>query len=151
MPGVALDAFGNAADRDAINPFVRLLWERGTVFERETITMLQIPFLDLSNADDADRERLTFEAMARGESLIYGGLIKADDLLGMPDLLRKEAGGYVPATSNPAGAKTAETTSTTANRKCITRFNLPFTSIFSIASTGQQRAAPSSGISSAMR
>ena len=31
---VALDAFGDAADRDPINPFVRLLWERGTLFER---------------------------------------------------------------------------------------------------------------------
>jgi predicted RecB family nuclease len=93
---VVLDAFGNAADRDAINPFVRLLWERGMLFERETIASLQLPFLDLSIANDADRERLTLEAMARGESLIYGGLIHADDLLGMPDLLRKEAGGYVP-------------------------------------------------------
>ena len=33
---VALDAFGNPADRDGINPFIRLLWERGTLFERET-------------------------------------------------------------------------------------------------------------------
>src|SRR5262249_44280437 len=31
----------------------------------------------------------------RGEPLIYGGRISADDLLGVPDLLRKEAGGYV--------------------------------------------------------
>ena len=34
--------------------------------------------------------------MARGEPLIYGGRIRSDDLLGMPDLLRKETGGYVP-------------------------------------------------------
>ena len=26
---VALDAFGDPADRDQINPFIRLLWERG--------------------------------------------------------------------------------------------------------------------------
>lgn len=93
---VALDAFGDRTQRDAINPFVRLLWERGTLFERETIAKLQLPFLDLSRADDVDRERLTLEAMARGEPLIYGGRIHADDLLGMPDLLRKETGGYVP-------------------------------------------------------
>lgn len=93
---VALDAFGNAAERDAINPFVRLLWERGSLFERETIAKLQLPFLDLSKAVDADRERLTLEAMARGEPLIYGGRIHADDLRGAPDLLRKETGGYVP-------------------------------------------------------
>jgi predicted RecB family nuclease len=93
---VALDAFGNAADRDQINSFVRLLWERGSLFERETIAKLRLPFLDLSKASDADRERLTLEAMARGEPLIYGGRISAEDLLGMPDLLRKETGGYVP-------------------------------------------------------
>jgi predicted RecB family nuclease len=93
---VALDAFGNRANRDEINPFVRLLWERGTLFERETIAKLQLPFVDLSKADDADRERLTLEAMARGDPLIYGGRIGTDDLLGMPDLLRKETGGYVP-------------------------------------------------------
>jgi predicted RecB family nuclease len=93
---VALDAFGNAADRDAINPFVRLLWERGTLFERETIARLKLPFLDLSKTDEADRQRLTLEAMARGEPLIYGGHIGAGDLIGMPDLLRNEISGYVP-------------------------------------------------------
>src|SRR6266498_4269821 len=93
---VALDAFGEPSKRDEINPFVRLLWERGTLFERETIANLQLPFVDLSKADEAECERLTLEAMAHGEPLIYGGRIRANDLLGMPDLLRKEIGGYVP-------------------------------------------------------
>jgi predicted RecB family nuclease len=93
---VALDAFGDVSDRDEINPFVRLLWKRGTLFERETIAKLQVPFADLSKTDDGDRKRLTLEAMVRGETLIYGGCISAEDLLGRPDLLRKEAGGYVP-------------------------------------------------------
>jgi predicted RecB family nuclease len=73
-----------------------LLWERGTLFERETIAKLQVPFLDLSKGNELDRERLTLEAMARGEPLIYGGRITDEDLIGMPDLLRKEIGGYVP-------------------------------------------------------
>jgi predicted RecB family nuclease len=93
---VLLDAFGNQVDRDAINPFVRLLWERGSLFESETIGKLQVPLLDLSKVDEDDRERLTLEAMARGEPLIYGGRIRFEDLIGMPDLLRKEPGGYVP-------------------------------------------------------
>jgi predicted RecB family nuclease len=93
---VALDAFGDRETRDKINPFVRLLWERGTLFERDTIAKLQLPFLDLSKSDEVDRERLTIEAMTRGEPLIYGGRISAEDLIGMPDLLRKETGGYVP-------------------------------------------------------
>jgi predicted RecB family nuclease len=93
---VALDAFGDVADRDKINPFVRLLWERGALFERETIAKLQLPFLDLSKTPVSDRELLTREAMTRGEPLIYAGRISAEDLVGMPDLLRKEVGGYVP-------------------------------------------------------
>jgi hypothetical protein len=93
---ITLDAFGDLAKRDEINAFVRLLWERGTLFERETIAKLGQPFTDLSKASDSDRERLTRAAMARGDALIYGGCIAADDLRGVPDLLRKEPGGYVP-------------------------------------------------------
>ena len=93
---VALDAFGDAAKRDPTNAFVRLLWERGALFERETIARLSPPFTDLSKASDSDSERLTLQAMTRGDSLIYSGRISVDDLLGVPDLLRKEASGYVP-------------------------------------------------------
>lgn len=93
---VALDAFGDPAARDDINPFVQLLWERGALFERETIANLEQPFLDLSGFEGEEKERLTLEAMRRGEPLIYSPRISADDLLGVPDLLRKETGGYVP-------------------------------------------------------
>jgi predicted RecB family nuclease len=93
---VALDAFGDPAMRDEENAFVRLLWERGTLFERETIDKLEEPFLDLSHFDGEDKERHTLDAMQRGEPLIYSGRISADDLVGVPDLLRKETGGYVP-------------------------------------------------------
>jgi hypothetical protein len=55
---VALDAFGDTADRDEINAFVRLLWERGTLFERETIAKLSEPCTDLSKTRDGDRERV---------------------------------------------------------------------------------------------
>jgi predicted RecB family nuclease len=93
---VALDAFGDRAARDEINAFVRLLWERGTLFERETIAKLEQPFLDLSGFEGEDKEARTLQAMQRGEPLIYSGRITADDLLGVPDLLRKETGGYIP-------------------------------------------------------
>ncbi len=43
-----------------------------------------------------EKERLTLDAMRRGEPLIYGGRISADGLLGIPDLLRREGSGYVP-------------------------------------------------------
>src|SRR5262249_39088999 len=93
---VALDAFSDPAARDPENAFVRLLWERGTFYERQTIANLRIPFVDLSGLPPEERERQTLDALRRGEPLIYGGRIVADDLLGEPDLLRHEAGGYVP-------------------------------------------------------
>lgn len=93
---VALDAFGDRTERDEIKAFVRLLWERGALFARETIDQLSQPFTDLSNTNDSDQERLTLEAIGRGDPLIYGGCIRVDELLGVPDLLRKELGGYVP-------------------------------------------------------
>ena len=42
-----------------------------------------------------EKERLTLEAMQRGEPLIYSGRIQEAGLLGDPDLLRKETGGYI--------------------------------------------------------
>ena len=93
---VALDLFGDRDLRDPITPFVQMLWKRGNLFEKDTIAGLHIPFIDLSKAHGHERERLTLEAMQRGEPLIYSGRISAGDLLGIPDLLRKSDGGYVP-------------------------------------------------------
>lgn len=92
---VAMDLFEDPAHRDPENPFVQLLWEKGHAFERETIEGLRIPYTDLHAHSGAERQRLTLEAMRRGDPLIYGGRIAADDLLGDPDLLRKQGAGYV--------------------------------------------------------
>ncbi|NVL91181.1 MAG: TM0106 family RecB-like putative nuclease [Desulfobacterales bacterium] len=92
---VTMDLFGNPAERDPISPFVQLLWERGHAFEEDVIKGLEVPFLNLRTVPERERERRTMEAIAAGESLIYGGRIRADDLLGEPDLLRKESNGYV--------------------------------------------------------
>lgn len=93
---VALDLFGDPGKRDEISPFVRMLWERGALHEREAVEGLELPFLDLSGEAQEDRQRLTLEAMQRGDPLIYGGLIAVDGLVGIPDLLRLEGRGYVP-------------------------------------------------------
>lgn len=92
---VTMDLFGDPADRDEISPFVRLLWERGAAHEEQVIDGLELPFLDLSIYAGDEKERRTTEAMARGEPLIYGGRIQAGDLLGDPDLLRREGSGYL--------------------------------------------------------
>lgn len=37
---VALDTFGDQSKRDPVSPFVQLLWDRGNLFERDTIGRL---------------------------------------------------------------------------------------------------------------
>jgi len=92
---VTMDLFEDFAKRDPVNPFVQLLWEKGNAFEKEVIEGLQVPFVNLRPFSDQEREQMTTEAMSRGDTLIYGGRIRADGLLGEPDLLRRKQGGYV--------------------------------------------------------
>ena len=92
---LTMDLFTDPVLRDELNPFVKLLWEKGSLYEREVIDGLQAPFLDLSPYAGDEKERLTLQAMQDGEGLIYSGRIQADRLLGAPDLLRKVGTTYV--------------------------------------------------------
>jgi predicted RecB family nuclease len=89
-----MDLYGDPALRGEPNPFVTMLWERGSLYEREIVTRLKNPFLDLSAYRGEEKGRLTLEAMRGGEPLIYGARIQEADLLGDPDLLRREGEGY---------------------------------------------------------
>lgn len=92
---VSMDLFGDPGERDKVSPFVQLLWERGAAHEREVVCGIREPFTDLSRYAGAEKEKRTLEAMDNGAPLIYGGRISADDLLGNPDLLRKDGNGYI--------------------------------------------------------
>ncbi len=92
---VSMDLFADPATRDAVSPFVQLLWDRGAAHETEVIASLGEPFTDLSASAGTEKERLTLEAMNRGDHLIYGGRISVGELLGEPDLLRKDEAGYI--------------------------------------------------------
>lgn len=93
---VTMDLFGDPGERNDPNPFVELLWKRGTLHEQQVMEGLDLPFRDLSPYVGDDQERQTLRAMHRGEPLIYGCRIRADLLLGEPDLLRRQGDGYVP-------------------------------------------------------
>lgn len=92
---VTMDLFAEPAQRDEASSFVQLLWEKGSLYESQVIAGLNIPFVNLSGHEPDERELRTAEAMQKGELLIYGGRIRTDNLLGDPDLLRREASGYV--------------------------------------------------------
>lgn len=93
---VELDLFGNPGERDEVSPFVEMLWQRGALYETEVMEGGALVALDLSHAEGDEKERLTLEALKRGEPLIYSGRISAGGLLGIPDLLRCVGSGYVP-------------------------------------------------------
>jgi uncharacterized protein len=93
---VTMDLYGNPADRNEVNPFVQLLWEKGTLYEEKIIEGLKLPFLNLRPLAGDEKAAATRKAMAEGVPLIYNGRIEADGLLGDPDLLRKEGTGYAP-------------------------------------------------------
>ncbi len=116
---VAMDLFADPAERDPVSPFLQLLWDRGATHEQQVVIAgLGEPFLDLSMHAGSEKERRTLEAMDRGEPLIYGGRISADDLLGELDLLRRQGTGYIAgdirrprkrSTRRPAGSHARST------------------------------------------
>jgi predicted RecB family nuclease len=92
---VYLDTFGDEKDRAAPNPFIQLLWEKGTLYEEKVISTLDVPFVNLSSFSGDEKETKTAEAMKAGEKLIYSGRISHCDLLGEPDLLERVGNKYV--------------------------------------------------------
>ena len=94
---VTMGPFADPAKRDPGNAFVEWLWERGLGDRtRPHRAHHPPPLLDLQAFSSEDKERLPHDAMEGGVSLIYGGRIAADDLLGEPDLLRKVGSAYAP-------------------------------------------------------
>ena len=102
---VAMDAFADPVNRDPVSPFVELLWNRGTSYEREVIAGLGVPFVDLSSLKREEKESATRAAIKDDANLIYSGRLSVDDLLGEPDLLRREYGGYVAIDIKSGGAE----------------------------------------------
>jgi predicted RecB family nuclease len=91
----SMDAFASPSLREPVSPFISMLWERGSLYESEVVGQLGVPFLDLSVSKGDEKEAKTRGAIARGDTLIYGGRLSIDELVGEPDLLRREGAGYV--------------------------------------------------------
>lgn len=95
---VALDVHGNAAERDEVNEFVELLWEGGVEHENTVLANMLAASpgsVDLRYASPGSRQALTLMAMDSKAPLIVGGEISEVDLLGRPDLLRRDGDGYI--------------------------------------------------------
>jgi len=66
-----------------------------TAHEDEVIAGISGTFVDLSHYRGDERKQQTVAAMDRGAELIYSGRISSGDLLGEPDLLRKDGAAYI--------------------------------------------------------
>lgn len=92
---VALDIHGDAVDRDPVSPFTRMLWREGLAHEEEMLAGLGEGAADLRGLGRRDRELGTLRAMEDGADVILGSVIQHEDMIGMPDVLRRTAAGYV--------------------------------------------------------
>ena len=78
-----------------VNPFVKLLWERGVTHEKDVIKGMEA--LDIGNGTHEERFERTMEALKEGVPLIYQGVLVHENNMGIPDLLRKNPdGSYTP-------------------------------------------------------
>lgn len=101
---VALDVHGDAALKDDLSPFVRMLWRDGLAHERHVLAGAEGPVADLRDLTRAQRERGTATAIAEGVPTILGSVIQSGDLIGMPDILKLEGAGYVAMDVKSGGA-----------------------------------------------
>jgi uncharacterized protein len=85
---VYLDTNGDPEDKSEVSSFVKLLWEMGLQKELEHLgTLAGTPIEDLKALPIAAAAARTVELMRKGAALIYQGVIRADGMLGRPDLL----------------------------------------------------------------
>jgi predicted RecB family nuclease len=78
------------------NPFVQLLWDRGVLHEEKVIKDIG-KYLDLREGDFDGRLEKTIEAMKNKAPLIYQGVLRNKNLLGIPDLIKRlPDGNYIP-------------------------------------------------------
>ncbi len=78
------------------NPFVELLWRKGIQHEKRVVLTFG-EYLDLSKGTLDERISKTIEALRDEVPLIYQGVLKHENLLGIPDLLKRQSdGSYIP-------------------------------------------------------
>jgi len=78
------------------NPFVEMLWQKGIKHEKEVIENIG-EYLDLSEGGIEYRFEKTLQAMRNKIPLIYQGVLIADNLCGVPDLIQRlPDNSYIP-------------------------------------------------------
>ena len=68
---VTRDLYSNPGERDEVNPFVQLLWKKGTLYEEAVIAGLKLPFLNLRPLAGDEKAAATRKAMVGGIPLPF--------------------------------------------------------------------------------
>lgn len=91
------DVYGPQEEKiQEANPFVQMLWDNGVNHEEKIIRSIG-EFTDLSAGSFEGRFKKTIEAIQNKSPLIYQGVLKFENYLGIPDLLRRMPDGkYIP-------------------------------------------------------
>lgn len=91
------DVYGPQDEKSKeVNAFVQMLWDKGVGHEENIVAGLG-EVLNLKDVSDENKIEKTLEAMKMGVPLIYQGVIRDGDLLGIPDLLQSNGDGtYLP-------------------------------------------------------
>ena len=85
------------------NPFVELLWNKGIRHEEKIVSGIG-EYLDLKEGLLDERFEKTLEALKNKNPLIYQGVLKYNNLLGIPDLLKLLPDGSYMAIDIKSGA-----------------------------------------------
>ncbi|MDD4957345.1 MAG: TM0106 family RecB-like putative nuclease [Candidatus Omnitrophica bacterium] len=90
------DIYGPQNEKqDEENAFLQLIWDRGVLHEKEIIESIG-KYTDISGGTFEERIEKTKKAMDEGAELIYQGVIEYEDMMGIPDLLKKDGDKYIP-------------------------------------------------------
>jgi len=90
------DIYGPQGEKqDEENAFLQLIWERGISHEKGIIECIG-EYKDISSGTFEERIAETKIAMDEEADLIYQGVVKFDDMVGIPDLLKREGKEYIP-------------------------------------------------------
>lgn len=90
------DAYGPQEEKiKETNPFVQMLWDKGVQHEKEVLSRFGV-LVDLSQGDQNERIANTRKALQEGAELLYQPVLVHENLLGIPDFLRRmEDGTYI--------------------------------------------------------
>ena len=91
------DLYGPQNEKsEETNPFVQMLWDKGIAHEENVVNKLG-EITTITQGTHEERFKKTLEAMKNNEPLIYQGVIMHENLLGIPDLLKRLPDGqYIP-------------------------------------------------------